>query len=96
VVSSTLLGSGQAPRTVVGSVNTTEFFITTAAATTFFVELGASPLYELAALVVGGVLAAPFGGWIVKHVRPRPLMTAVAIVVILLAIWQLVRFFRLI
>jgi uncharacterized membrane protein YfcA len=95
VVSSTLLGSGQAPRTVVGSVNTTEFFVTTAAATTFFVELGASPLYELAALIVGGVLAAPFGGWIAKHVRPRPLMTAVAGVVILLAAWQLVRYFRL-
>jgi uncharacterized membrane protein YfcA len=96
VVSSTLLGSGQAPRTVVGSVNTTEFFVTTAAATTFFIELGASPLYELAALVVGGVAAAPFAGWTAKQVRPRPLMAAVAIVVILLALWQLVRYFRLI
>ena len=96
VVTSTLIGSGQAPRTVVGSVNTTEFFVTTAAATTFFIELGASPIYELAALVLGGIVAAPFGGWVVKHVQPRILMTIVGFVVIALAAWQLARFFRLI
>ena len=91
VVTSTLIGSGQAPRTVVGSVNTTEFFVALAAATTFFVELGASPLYDLAALVVGGMIAAPFGGWVVKHIRPRLLMTLVGIVVIALAAFQLAR-----
>lgn len=94
IVTSTLIGSGQAPRTVVGSVNTTEFFVTTAAATTFFIELGAAPIYELAALVVGGVVAAPFGGWVVKHIQPRLLMTVVGFLVIALAAWQLVRFFR--
>jgi uncharacterized protein len=94
IVASTLIGSGQAPRTVVGSVNMTEFFVASAAATTFFIELGASPLYELSALVIGGVLAAPFGGWVVKHIRPRLLMTIVGIVVITLAAWQLARFFR--
>ena len=46
-----LVGSGHAPRMAVGSVNTTEFFVTVAAATTFFVELGASPWKELLALV---------------------------------------------
>jgi hypothetical protein len=96
VVTSTLIGSGQAPRMVIGSVNTTEFFVTTAAATTFFIELGASPLYELAALVLGGVIAAPFGGWVVKHIRPRVLMTAVGILVVVLAVWQLARAFKLV
>ena len=96
VVTSTLIGSGHAPRTIVGSVNTTEFFVTTAAATTFFVELGAAPIYELAALVVGGVIAAPFGGWVVKHIEPRLLMTVVGILVIALAAWQLVRYFALV
>jgi len=43
VATTTLVGSGHAPRMAVGSVNTTEFFVTIAAATTFFVELGASP-----------------------------------------------------
>jgi uncharacterized protein len=44
VTTSTLIGSGHAPRQTVGSVNTTEFFVTVATAATFFVELGASPL----------------------------------------------------
>lgn len=91
IVSSTLIGSGHAPRLVVGSVNATEFFVTTAAATTFFVELGLAPIYELIALVIGGVLAAPFGGWAAKHVPPRPLMILVGVVVILLAAFQVVR-----
>ena len=67
---SSLVGSGHAPRMAVGSVNTTEFFVTVAAATTFFVELGASPWKELLALIAGGMLAAPLGGWMVKRV-PR-------------------------
>lgn len=91
VVASTLLGTGAAPRTVVGSVNTTEFFVAAAAATTFFAELGETPVFELAALVVGGVIAAPFGGWVVKRIRPRVLLRLVGVLVMLLSAWQLAR-----
>jgi uncharacterized membrane protein YfcA len=96
LATSTLVGSGHAPRMAVGSVNTTEFFVTVAAATTFFVELGASPFGELIALVIGGLLAAPFGGVMVKRISPRPLMLAVGALVILLAAWQLARAFKLV
>jgi uncharacterized membrane protein YfcA len=96
IVTSTLIGSGEAPRKAVGSVNTTEFFVTLAAATTFFIELGVSPWQELMALVVGGVIAAPFGGWAVKRLPPRVLMTMVGILVVSLAAWQLARTFKLI
>jgi uncharacterized membrane protein YfcA len=96
VLTSTLIGSGHAPRQTVGSVNTTEFFVTVAAATTFFVELGASSLQYLIPLVLGGVLAAPFGGWAVKRVSPRALMTAVGILIVTLSTYQLLRAFRLI
>jgi uncharacterized membrane protein YfcA len=95
MVASTLIGSGQAPRQAVGSVNTTEFFVTTAAATTFFVELGIAPWQDLIALVVGGVIAAPFGGWAVKRLPARVLMTLVGGVVISLSGWQLARVFGL-
>ena len=94
VVTSTLIGSGHAPRTAVGSVNTTEFFVTTAAATTFFIELGASRLDQLAALVLGGLIAAPLGGWMVKRVQPKVLMILVGTLVIALSLWQLVRTFK--
>jgi uncharacterized membrane protein YfcA len=95
VTTSTLVGSGHAPRQTVGSVNATEFFITTAAATTFFIELGAAPLQNLAPLVIGGVLAAPLGGWAVKHMPARTLMIAVGVVLVALSAWQLVRSFML-
>ena len=96
VATSTLVGSGHAPRMAVGSVNTTEFFVTVAAATTFFVELGASPLKNLIPLVLGGLIAAPFGGWAVKHMPTRALMVAVGVLVVGLAAWQLARAFKLV
>jgi uncharacterized membrane protein YfcA len=94
VATSTLVGSGHAPRMAIGSVNTTEFLVTIAAATTFFVELGAAPWKELLALIVGGMLAAPVGGWAVKLIPARALMIAVGCLVIGLSAWQLVRWLK--
>jgi uncharacterized protein len=96
IVTSTLVGSGHAPRTTVGSVNTSEFLVTTAAATTFFVELGMVSLGQLAALVIGGLIAAPFGGWVVRHVQVYVLMTMVGLLVIALSLWQFARYFHLV
>ena len=96
VTTSTLIGSGHAPRQTVGSVNTAEFFVTVAAATTFFAELGASHLEYLIPLVLGGLLAAPFGGWAVKHVPARALMIAVGVLIVTLSVFQLLRAFRLV
>jgi len=96
MTTSTLIGSGHAPRQTVGSVNTAEFFVTVAAATTFFAELGASPLAHLIPLVLGGALAAPFGGWAVKHVRARALMVGVGVLIVMLSMFQLLRAFRMI
>lgn len=94
MTTSTLVGSGHAPRHAVGSVNTTEFFVTVAAATTFFAELGAASLEHLIPIVLGGVLAAPFGGWIVKRVPARGLMIAVGLLIVTLSIVQLFRALR--
>jgi uncharacterized membrane protein YfcA len=96
VATSSLVGSGHAPRLAVGSVNTTEFFVTIAAATTFFVELGASPWRELLALIAGGMLAAPLGGFAVKHIPARPLMILVGCLVIGLSLWQIARAVKLV
>ena len=94
MTTSTLVGSGHAPRQAVGSVNSTEFFVTVAAATTFFAELGALALEHLVPLVLGGMLAAPFGGWVVKRVSARGLMTAMGVLIVTLSIVQLFRAFR--
>src|SRR5260221_14514024 len=85
VTTSPLIGSGHPPRETVGSVNTTEFFVTVAAAATFFSQLGASPLEHLVPLFLGGAVAAPFGGWAVNHVPARALMIAVGILIVIVS-----------
>jgi hypothetical protein len=93
MTTATLVGSGQPPRYAVGSVNTAEFFVTVSAATTFFAELGFLPMEQLIPLILGGMLAAPLGGWILKHVPTRGLMTAVGMLIVALSMVQLFRAF---
>ena len=95
-VTSTLLGSGHAPRMVIGSVNTAEFFVTVAAATTFFIQLGLVPIQALVGLTIGGVLAAPLGAYLARYVPARPLMAAVGLLVVGLAGFQIARSMKLI
>ena len=89
LVTSTLIGSGHAPRKVIGSVNAAEFFVTVAVATTFFIELGMAHVEHIAALIIGGLLAAPLGGYVVRHMRPHALMAVVGMLVSALALFQL-------
>jgi uncharacterized membrane protein YfcA len=91
MVTSTLIGSGHAPRKVIGSVNAAEFFVTVAVSTTFFVQLGMAHLNHIGALVLGGVLAAPLGGYVVRYLKPHLLMGVVGVLVSTLALYQLVR-----
>ena len=97
-VSTGLLGAGGAPRYVIGTVNAGEFLVTTAISVAFLAALltghweEAGDLTEhLAAvggLVVGGLLAAPFAGYIVKSLPERVLLRAVGILIVCLATYQ--------
>lgn len=102
VVTSTLVGSGGAPRYVIGTVGTAEFFVTTAVSATFVFALlsghwqdAGDPMAHLSAvagLIVGGVLAAPLAGLVVRRLDPRVLMVVVGLLVVMLAgyqTWQL-------
>ena len=85
LVTSTLLGFGAPPRTVIGSVNITEFFVTLTISATFVATIGISLWPIVAGLVVGGVIAAPFAALAVRHFPTRVLMVLVACVVIVLS-----------
>jgi len=85
LVTSTLLGFGAAPRTVIGSVNLTEFFVTLTISATFVATIGISLWPVVAGLVIGGVIAAPFAALAVKYFPTRALMIVVASVVIILS-----------
>lgn len=85
IVASNLLARGNDVRLTVGSVNAVEFFVTLTASLVFLLTLGITHWGVIAGLAAGGILAAPLGAWAVRHVRPRPILAAVGLVVIALS-----------
>jgi len=91
VVTSTLVGSGQTPRYVIGSVNFTEFLVTVATSATFIVTLGVGDLAPVVPLILGGLVSAPFAGYLVKIVPTRALMLTVGGLILLLSLRSFAR-----
>ncbi len=86
VATSTLLSSGKLePRRTVGSVSAAEFVVSVAASIGFLFGLGKQnlPLGIVAALLIGGVLAAPLAAWLVSRLATRWLGVGVGLVLIL-------------
>jgi uncharacterized protein len=82
----TLLSSGRLePRKVVGSVDTGEFLVALGASAGFLVSLSLSEvnLAWVAALLAGGLIAAPIAAWLVKQLPARILGSAVGGVILL-------------
>lgn len=82
IVTSTLLGRGHDAKKVIGSTNFTEFAVTVVISITFILALGWAELSSAVGLIIGGVIAAPFGALIVNRVPTKPLMVAVSIVIV--------------
>lgn len=93
VVTTTLITSGQTPRTTIGSVSVSEFLVTAAIAATFTATIGGDHLADVAGLIVGGVLAAPIAASAVRFIPARALMGMVGVLVTALSAWQLYRAF---
>ena len=78
VVTSNLLVQGASPRTTIGTVNTVEFFLTATVSAAFIATLGwAAFSLHTVGILIGGLIAAPFGGLLAKRVPTRALMTLV-------------------
>jgi uncharacterized membrane protein YfcA len=81
VVTSNLLVQGAHPRKVIGTVNTAEFFLSVTISATFLVALGFEAFtMAMAGLLIGGVAAAPFGGYAARRIPARMLLIMVGIV----------------
>ncbi len=100
-VTSAMVGSGAEPRVSIGTVNTAEFFVTSAISATFLAALLtghweeaeglASHATSVAGLIVGGLLAAPLAGYVVKVVPVKVMTWLVGSIVVLLAGYQTAR-----
>jgi len=82
VVTSNLLARGNEARFTIGTVNAVEFFVTVTASLVFLMTLGISHWQIVVGLALGGVAAAPIGGWLVKRLHARWLLVVVGLLVV--------------
>jgi uncharacterized membrane protein YfcA len=92
IVTSNLLIQGANPRKVIGTVNTAEFFITVTISATFIAALGFEQFTRATVgLLIGGIAAAPLGGYFAKRIAADRLLVMVGIVLVatsLYGIWR--------
>ncbi|MBO9499441.1 MAG: sulfite exporter TauE/SafE family protein [Novosphingobium sp.] len=92
VVTSNLLVQGGDPRRTVGTVNSAEFLVTLTISATFLLTLGwAAFTQAVIGLIIGGVVAAPFGAYFAKRLHPRALLGAVSALLIATSIFTIYR-----
>lgn len=92
VVTSNLLVQGASPRTTIGTVNTSEFFLTATISATFIATLGfAAFTFQTLGILIGGLIAAPFGGFLAKRVPARPLMGLVGLLLTITSAYTIYR-----
>ena len=83
VVGSTLLLRRAAPRDVVGTVNVSEFFVTVVATALLVGYFGVAVVGPaFLGLLIGAVVAAPFGAMLTSRLSPRVLLMAIGTVLI--------------
>lgn len=98
IVTTGLLGFGGTPRYVIGTVNASEFLITLAVSTGFVAALLTGHWEEagdlvtygtaVAGLIVGGLVAAPFAGFVTARLPETLLLRIVGVLISLLAGFQ--------
>lgn len=89
IVTSTLIGGGHAPRFVIGSVNITEFFVTVVTSAAFALSLGLMDILPVIPFILGGLIVAPFAGYLTRVVPTRLLMAVVGCLVLGLSLRSL-------
>ena len=81
VVTTSLIGSGQEPRRVIGSVNAAEFFIALAGGISLTMMSGLTVWTTIAGLVSGGLFAAPVAAMLAKHAPAKLLLVSVGLLI---------------
>lgn len=93
VVTSNIIQRGKTPQLTIGTVNTAEFFVTFCSTGVFLFFLGLEGWKTILGLILGGIIAAPIGAYLVRFIKPRILMCMVGIVIILTSTFTLYKAF---
>lgn len=93
VVTTSLIGSGQDPRTTIGSVNAAEFFLALSGGLSFALLVGLTHWSTIAGLVVGGLVAAPIAAFVCRMLPARALLVIVGLLIACLSAWNLSKAF---
>jgi uncharacterized membrane protein YfcA len=89
LVTGTLISKRRNPRYVIGSVCLTEFFVVFASSITFFIFLKTFFLFDVAGLIIGGLIAAPIAARLVGRIPMKTMYIAVGVLVVLTSILTL-------
>jgi uncharacterized membrane protein YfcA len=82
IVVSSLVATGGEPRRSIGSVNLAEFFVTMAISVTFLFHLNLAQYGRIVlGLVIGGAVAAPLGGYLIRIIPQKIALGLVGVVV---------------
>ncbi|MDP1708337.1 MAG: sulfite exporter TauE/SafE family protein [Gammaproteobacteria bacterium] len=91
VVTTTLVSSGNDPRTTIGSVNFAEFFLAFASAAVFALLMETNTWPIIAGLVFGGLFAAPFAALLCKKLHAKTLLILVGVLISTISLYNLYR-----
>ena len=91
VVTTTLISSGHEPKKVIGSVNSSEFFVTLFTGFSFAIFIGVVHPELITGLVLGGVGIAPISAKITTKLPAKLIMIIVGILIISLSLINLLK-----
>lgn len=89
IVTSNLISQGNTPSTVIGTVNTAEFFVTYFSAGVLIYFTGIQSWQIILGLIVGGTLAAPLGAYVTKKLPTKTMMVVVGVLIIITSLFTL-------
>lgn len=93
IVTSNLISKTDSPREIIGTVNTVEFFVTFISTGVFLFFVGIESWKPIFGLIIGGVVAAPIGAYIIKFFKPTTLLRMVGVLIIITSIYNIYKSF---
>lgn len=91
VMTSTLLGTGHDPRLSVGSVNASRFIVSLASSSAFVVLMGIQRIENVAGLMLGGLIVAPYAARLTQFIPRKTMMLIAGLIIIGLSILTIVK-----